>query len=325
MSWSKPYTLDFGPTGDNVKQGVDKLEDNVDDIYTDLNKLKTCFIGTSAPTNPDTGQLWADSSTTPATLKIYDGANWTTQFSDVKSGFISGVNMKFNDVDAVDIAGFSMDINGVMYSLDTGVTLSVTSLSNDTWYYIFAEAPASGLILTSGELSYDTTAPTYVDSKGGWYDSTGDLRCIGAFYSNGSGEVTRFTQLRGRYLLIDPITMLSTTSPATAWTAISANAPEFGELQVYLFGKAQSNLSSHQSAGYLRSSGQTDTTDYMISGLGSGNSAGEVTYFPVFSVGSIARPIGTNSDGEIDYYLTAGYSLTSFTYRLAGFELPGGF
>lgn len=37
MAFAKPYTLDFGPTGDTRKQAIDKLEDNIDDIYVNLN------------------------------------------------------------------------------------------------------------------------------------------------------------------------------------------------------------------------------------------------------------------------------------------------
>jgi hypothetical protein len=76
MSWTKPYTLDFGPTGDNIQQGVDKLENDVDDIYTNLNKLKNAFVGTSSPSNPDTGQIWGDSNHTPILFKHYNGSIW---------------------------------------------------------------------------------------------------------------------------------------------------------------------------------------------------------------------------------------------------------
>jgi hypothetical protein len=76
MSWSKPYTIDFGPTGDNIKQGVDKSEDDIDDIYANLNKLKNSFIGTSAPASPDTGQIWGDSNHTPTLYKYYNGSIW---------------------------------------------------------------------------------------------------------------------------------------------------------------------------------------------------------------------------------------------------------
>jgi hypothetical protein len=37
MSFSKPYTVDYGPTGDNIKQGIEKLEGDIDDIYEKLN------------------------------------------------------------------------------------------------------------------------------------------------------------------------------------------------------------------------------------------------------------------------------------------------
>lgn len=75
-AFSKPYTIDAGPTGDTVKEGVDKLEDNVDDIYVRLNSLKNAFISTTAPTSPDTGQIWGDSNYAPVIYKYYSGSVW---------------------------------------------------------------------------------------------------------------------------------------------------------------------------------------------------------------------------------------------------------
>jgi hypothetical protein len=78
--WSKPFTLDFGAAGDDYEQAADKLEDNVDDIYDNLNLTKTTFFGATAPSLPDAGQLWLDSSHTPALLKQYNGSAWLTSF-----------------------------------------------------------------------------------------------------------------------------------------------------------------------------------------------------------------------------------------------------
>lgn len=76
MAWSKPYTVNEGAGGDSVHNGFVKTGDNIDDLYTDANLLKTTFTGTTAPASPDTGQVWSDTNYTPALFKFYNGSIW---------------------------------------------------------------------------------------------------------------------------------------------------------------------------------------------------------------------------------------------------------
>jgi hypothetical protein len=112
MSWSKLYTLDFGAAGDTVSQAADKLEDNVDDIITNMNLLKGTFVGTTAPTSPDTGQMWLDSNTTPYTQKYYNGAAWVVIGVGLPRGYIVGLGVSHGTDTEHDIsiaAGFARD------------------------------------------------------------------------------------------------------------------------------------------------------------------------------------------------------------------------
>jgi hypothetical protein len=101
--WSKSYTLDFGATGDTVKQGVDKLEDNVDAIITYLNLLRNTFTGATAPTSPDTGQFWIDTNVTP-TLKYYNGAAWVV-VNQLVGNLKLAVNAAVNKLDVFSKSG----------------------------------------------------------------------------------------------------------------------------------------------------------------------------------------------------------------------------
>ena len=64
--------------GDTAGQLLLKHESNMTDIYTGangkLNLLKANFSGTSAPSSPDEGQAWFDS--THLTISIYNGSAW---------------------------------------------------------------------------------------------------------------------------------------------------------------------------------------------------------------------------------------------------------
>ena len=46
--------------------------------YSDINSILGQFSGSSAPANPTRFQLWMDTSTSPATAKIYDGSTWVS-------------------------------------------------------------------------------------------------------------------------------------------------------------------------------------------------------------------------------------------------------
>jgi hypothetical protein len=59
------FVLDGTETGDDLK---DALDDFRDDLYSSNS-------GASAPSYVVLGLLWLDTSTTPKTLKVYDGAS----------------------------------------------------------------------------------------------------------------------------------------------------------------------------------------------------------------------------------------------------------
>jgi hypothetical protein len=58
--------------------------------------LRASYIGSTAPTNPVAGTTWLDTSTTPPTLKVYDGSNW-------QSNVVNSTNaVNSNNADTVD-------------------------------------------------------------------------------------------------------------------------------------------------------------------------------------------------------------------------------
>jgi hypothetical protein len=59
--------------------------------YSDLNNLFSENYGGSAPTNPCAGQVWLNTSTTPASLQQWDGAQWVTIYSLNASAHTSSI------------------------------------------------------------------------------------------------------------------------------------------------------------------------------------------------------------------------------------------
>lgn len=93
--------------------GADTLTASRTNINSAFDALLTSFSGGSAPGSPVLGQIWLDTSTTPDSLKIYDGSSFVTIASDITTagggnlptsgGTMSGaIAMGSNKITAVD-------------------------------------------------------------------------------------------------------------------------------------------------------------------------------------------------------------------------------
>ena len=75
-----------------------------------------------------------------------------------------------------------LNIKGKRYTIPGGrITIPLTGLIDDTWHYVYASAPGSGLDLSASNIFISTTAPTKSLVYGGLYN--GSARCIGVFKS----------------------------------------------------------------------------------------------------------------------------------------------
>lgn len=94
-NWAIQYPINFTADGDATNTAIQKHINEIKSIYGYLNLLKSSFIGTTAPSSPNAGQFWVDTSnasTTGAILKMrdYANANWITLFT-VSSNSIPAV------------------------------------------------------------------------------------------------------------------------------------------------------------------------------------------------------------------------------------------
>lgn len=131
---------------------------NFQAAYNDITNLQGAFAGTSAPNNPVRFQQWADTSTTPATLKVFDGAVWVTQaqlsstaHTWLPMGTWSGVAV------APQYGGTGQDFSaatGVLYytagvaSVGTAPPSSIPTPTPSTLGGVFSKAAVSNQFLT---------------------------------------------------------------------------------------------------------------------------------------------------------------------------------
>ena len=170
----------------------------------------------------------------------------------------------WSSTSAITLTPFVYRHNGTMdqyvYS-DADITFTLGSggsngdsddLDTDKFHYIYIDDSAlSGNVITNAQLLNDSTAPTWVDSKGGWY--RGDDRCIFAIYSNSSDQVDSFQHDGGDYIAYPSPVDDQAYAALLGSTAVTLTAPGFAsrtEIVVQLF---STNYADSITFGYAAS------------------------------------------------------------------------
>lgn len=184
-----------------------------------------------------------------------------------------------------------------------------------------AAAPTTGTEIGTGDISvvpFSTAVPAYNTAKGGWYSDTYG-RCIGLFLADGTPEILKwFEDRNGYYELEEVLTILQTTSSATASTAVSTGIPALGRrivCEVNAYVEIQSGNNAEFIWVWPGGSNET-TTAYGRAVVGMWTSD---TTNDRYITGT-AR-VSANPSGDIQYYTL--HATTAQLY-LRGFWLPPG-
>ena len=86
--WMPQYPINTNSGGDTVYDGFVKVNNETNRIYSLLNTLRTLRAGAIPPSDAEVHELWLDTSTSPPTLRRFDGTNWV----EVKVGQAETVN-----------------------------------------------------------------------------------------------------------------------------------------------------------------------------------------------------------------------------------------
>ena len=146
---------------------------------------------------------------------------------------------------AITIRAGALDISGGIYRLSGNANLALEGLQADAWYFLFAQAPAAGDLLTLAELSYSNTPPQLNGAKLGWYDAGGTKRCIGCLATDDQGDLVRAARI-GQTLyyretiLENESPPLDTDTQVENWITLTLNLPALGiPLAVLIEGRAR--------------------------------------------------------------------------------------
>lgn len=195
----------------------------------------TSGVGASTVGIYDAGAYYTGTEVESALAEI--GADITTLTSTVhNSGMKNGFRIGYSAANAITISGGIWAHNGtsnqhlytasqITFTLGpsgSNAASVATAISTLSYIYIDDSAVVSSgsRLLTAAEFVNNTTAPTWSESKIGWYN--GNDRCIGAVYGTGTNTISQFDIFDGAYYRYrTSITQVANT--AAGLTATGAN------------------------------------------------------------------------------------------------------
>lgn len=143
--------------------------------------------------NKSDGGLTSGTSGEQIKIKATGGLDTDSEGLFIKSssvkGFREGMVVTIKDEDELYVSGGAIDICGAVYDVTTQQTVSLGTLAANTLYYLYVDAPASGIELAAADFTVSSTAPTWSDTYGAYY-KTGDAtkRLVAKYYQAGGSS-----------------------------------------------------------------------------------------------------------------------------------------
>jgi hypothetical protein len=202
----------------------------------------------------------------------------------------------------------------ISFTIGSGGSNSGSSAAGTSqWQYLYLDDSA---IVTQGAALLDadcflnsTTAPTYSQTKHGWY--SGSDRCIFAFYIDSGGDIEQFDHDGGNLVLYENDFSEGSMTTTGSWTEKTlVGIPSFSARAEATFYVNGTTPVAGPGYHYWRKNGSTG--QHIL-----GRTEDDEAEFTVNGV-----PIFTDSDHKIELYM--GTTSTSINTYLTGFYIPGG-
>lgn len=256
------------------------------------------MVGSGHPTKSDTlNRLTLVEHNTDGTHKV------------VNPAYIAGCGVWPASTSSIYVRSGVLDIAGLKYTIDSTLTKSsLTGLSNDTLYRVYASAPGSGTALSATEITVSTTAAVWSTTYKCLMksDAATTHRLIGVFLTDGSGNIL-LHNVDGQELRWEaPVTVLS-ASAAAGVTALSVIAlSEFDTVAHFHIGIVPSGVTA-----WYFSIGHDGTTNRRVLGVGGSlNDGGDCSEM--------------TNNAQIYYFIAANGGSATVTLSQLGLNLPAG-
>ena len=315
-TYTKTYTLTItsgSPSGDTVYSAIDKLEDNIDQIITDLNNAHMTTngdiiyraAGASTRLAIGTDNYVLTSTGTAPNWELIPYSTHTERravFSYASDSVITIHPGAYWCYDKYCKWGTAGDVTSTQIA-------SGSPVAKD-WYYLYLDYSeiTSETELVAAKFIWSTTEPTWNDTPGyhGWYN--GYDRCIFAVVGNAGGtDIVPFYHDGGDLVLYEDIIAGGQTSKTaydfssidvdTTWTDVYLQIPSFCTKALCTFNANYGAPQGNATIGilYWRTNAQSGTV---------GHTGAQSYYAPagtvVFFQGSNTSPVLTDSAGIIE-------------------------
>jgi hypothetical protein len=252
--------------------------------------------------------------------------DWTT-------GFFTRTKFEYVGVGRITLEGARYHHNGTSEQIvewDNDITYDFgplgsnagsSSMASNQWHYLYLDDSAIVLAgtstITASELINSTTAPVWVPSKLGWYNSLD--RCIGAFRTqSGSGNLRIFWHDGDRLIQWDAYINQYQGNPGSGWAqTVSLYIPAFSIKGLVTFDNYTNGCTGSISTRW-RPQGSSGNGHYTGRHVGSCSGDDHRTWSANQMV------VHTNSSGQIELYASSSDANTQLGVFQDGYYLGKG-
>lgn len=308
--------------------GTDAISQGDDHIRLIKSVLQNSFPSNSnAPIIPDM------SGNEGKYLQVNSDATATEWATIRNRGYINRSEFNYSSTNAILIGGGSYEVdNGstpetfywdsqLTFVLGSGGSnVSSSALGTSQWQYIYIDESAiSASPLVAASFLNSTTAPTYSQSKHGWYN--GSDRCVFAVYINASGDIDPFYHNGSDFVQFAESYAEFDVNPPTfnSWTPIGpfVRTLPIGKEAELTWNLKSSGGTSNSVSWRWRTFGST------LSGHALGvTEAGSGVFDDEHISSNVRTYLGT--DNKLDYLANSSSTNHRFTVHSNGFYIPVG-
>jgi len=256
-------------------------------------------------------------------LQVNSGAT-ATQWANIRQrGYVSRSSFDYSSATQILIGAGEYEVDDgsapTNYYWDSQITFTIGSGGSNAassaagtsqWQYLYIDDSAiSASPLVAASFLNSTTAPTYSQTKHGWYN--GSDRCIFAFYIDSSGDISEFYH-DGNEAVGYGTPFSTNINSSSSWQTATLTLPSFATKALTTF--YSDGNGTGISKFFYRTYGSTSTWGHLVGKVEDDEAEWNVSGFQVFTDSSSRIEV-------IDQVATSNYNVEVHS---TGYFLPGG-